>query len=897
MRRRRWLRGVLAVAVLLLSASWGLSHALHDGWAHRSLLASLTASFGRPVEVGYFDFSLLSGARLEAHSVTVSEDPRFGSEYFLRAERLTASPRWGKLLRGRLELGALSFSGASLNVVRAADGHWNIESWLPPAKKAPPEADGSALEPAATSSQGVLPAVRFEHINIDRGRINFKRGEEKLPFALVDVSGRLVQDGNGRWGIDLEAHPMRASVALQEAGTLRLRGAVAGTSARLQPAALALSWEQASLADAIRLAHGTDYGVRGRLEAEFSAAIQDSSGPDGIQSASSGWTIAGVIRLADLHRWDLVTRPTNPAINVSVTAAWAPDKQQLELIRCIVEAPHSRVTASGEMDWSHGWSPSLRLEDSRIGWEDLLAWRRAFLPDVAAGLAMEGTFALEATLAGWPLRIEEVALDSPGAVVRATTLAAPIHLGRIQTRFERGSLRLQPVEVLLPSAPATAESRSVGETPAPPSGVLRLEGLLGPFRPGDPPSEWNYRLTLSGETARAQDLVAVAAAFGGPASAEWMVEGPAALQLAWTGTLRRGTSRLHGTLQLDGLQLSSVLMNQPLLVTSASVDLRPDVTRVRLDSAEALGAHWKGSLEWRAEKEAWDFDLSADRLDAAELNRWLGPRARPSFLRRMLPFAGSSRAASAREAALANFQAHGRLRVAELTINPLRVVSLDAQAQLVGRDLVLRRVQGEFYGGRVTGEFEARLSGAPTYAFRGHIARTNLAALAAATAPLAGRFAGLASGELTLAARGIERKDLLASLEGGGTLDVRDAVIRGPDLLSEFEDVVSEPQAGSEGYFGGATGSFRVVGGSVHLEQFLFAGHDEQFEVVGKVDFTRRLDLRIQSIRSADGGVAGTGIGVGGDAWVVGGTMEAPQVTRQTRIARDGTDSAALRLQ
>ena len=77
-----------------VAASAGLSRALRTNAARRYLIAHLVASFGRPVEVARFDFSLLDGARLEAHSVTVAEDPHFGNEYFLRAETLTAGLRW-----------------------------------------------------------------------------------------------------------------------------------------------------------------------------------------------------------------------------------------------------------------------------------------------------------------------------------------------------------------------------------------------------------------------------------------------------------------------------------------------------------------------------------------------------------------------------------------------------------------------------------------------------------------------------------------------------------------------------------------------------------------------------------------------------------------------------------
>ena len=153
--RRRWRRFVLLSLAGLLIASFGLSLALQDGWARRSLLARLAASFGRPVEVGRFGFNLLSGLRLEAQSVTVSEDPRFGQEYFLRAERLTASVRWTALARGRFEFDTVSLTRPSLNLVRTADGRWNIESWLPPS-----EPDAFFFHAPVVTRSTASPSVR-----------------------------------------------------------------------------------------------------------------------------------------------------------------------------------------------------------------------------------------------------------------------------------------------------------------------------------------------------------------------------------------------------------------------------------------------------------------------------------------------------------------------------------------------------------------------------------------------------------------------------------------------------------------------------------------------------------------------------------------------------------------
>lgn len=889
MRKWNWLRVVLAMAAILLAASWGLSLALHEGLARRFLLARLSASFGRPVEVGHFDFSLLHGPRLEVRSVSVMEDPRFGAEYFLRADELAASPQWSELLRGRLEFGNVSLTGASLNLVRASDGHWNIESWLPlalPSGKAQ-----SSASAAAAALQRLEAAVRLKDIQIGAGRINFKQGVTKLAFALVDVRGQLDQDNAGRWSIDLQARPVRASVVPQEEGTLRVQGTVAGTSARLRPATLALSWEDASIADAMRLARGSDYGLRGTLAAEFTATIDDSPAESG--AAASGWKISGGLRLAQLHRWDLAERMGDPAVNVSVTAEWRPGERELQLISGVIEAPHSRVSAAGEMSWQRGFSQSLRMV-SGVGLEDVLAWRRAFLPG-AENLTAQGTIGVNAKVAGWPPRLEEIALESSGATLRADTLSAAIRFGPMKAELKHEMLVISPVDVRLPGAVAQRGQRNSGEPEGPPSGSLRVEGTLGPVRPNVAAGDWTYHLAVSGETSRAQDLVAIGEALGRPANTEWSVEGAAAVHLTWSGAIRQGMSAPLGTIKLDGLQVSSVLMNEPVIVESAGIELRPGARRVQLDDARAFGAVWKGSLDRRAGDPNWTFDLSANRLEAAMFGEWLAPRATAGLFSRVLPSAAQPRTAAVRELALARLVARGRLRAGEVALGSLHLTNLDADAAMDGRQMTLHRVQSEFYGGRLTGDFAARLSAAPTFDFRGQVARTDLAALAAVAPSLAGRFAGLASGDLTLSARGGSAADLSKSLEGQGVLRIRDAVLRGFDFSSAEEEspVDSLPRGGD--HFGGASAKFHFAPGSIRVDQLLFAGRDEQFELSGNVDFARRLDLRIQSIASGAGSGADPDLVARRDVWTVGGTLDAPQISRQTRVARDSALPAARR--
>lgn len=886
--KRRWRRLVLLSLAGLLTASFGLSLALEDGWAHRSLLARLAASFGRPVEVGRLGFNLLSGLRLEAQSVSVADDPQFGYEYFLRAERLTASVRWSALIHGRFEFDTVSLTRPSLNLVRLADGRWNIESWLPPLQPAEPAAHSAAGASAVPRTASAITA-RLSRIEVDRGRINFKRDSRKLPVALVAVSGHLDQDGAGHWNIDLEADPMRAPAALQQAGTLRLRGVVGGVSARLRPADLALTWEQASLADLTRLLRGRDYGVRGTLDAQLSARIEDAS-PD--SAALGEWAIEGTIRLQGVHGWALAGRSQDPGANVNFQAQWRPGAPHLVISRCLLEAPQSRLNATIDLDWSQGFRPVVQVSSSRVALADLLAWRRALVSGIADDLAVEGALDAQATLSGWPLRIERLALASPGAEIRSAALPGPIRLGPVLTRWVNHSLILRPVSVELPAAAAGADAPNVvalsavapNEAGASPlsAGTLRVGGSFGPLPALNELRDARYRVAVSGSTRRAQDLLVVARAWGWSTSSGWTAEGPVSLQLAWTGALRTGTSTANGTIEARGLQLTTALMNQPLLVSSASIELRRGRRRVNLAAVQALGANWTGSLLAPADAGPWNFDLSADRLDTADLDKWLGSPARPNLLRRMLPFAATapSGESPARGDALDRLQARGRLRVGELLLAPLRmgnIEKLDAQAVIQGPSIVLRRARAELYGGQLTGYFEARWSAEPAYSFDGQFLRVDLRDLAAA-ASLPGRVTGSASGELRLAARGMDRAALAASLRGQGLLRVREVSLGQIEWTPGVAETAAghEPGLGSRRY--SVTTRFQVGDGRVQLDQFLLARSDEQIEITGSVDFARRLDLRVQSLPRP---VTAAGGSLGGehDSWTVGGTLDAPRIT------------------
>jgi len=867
MLRNRLLRCSALPLLLIAVASWSFSFALQAGWLRHSLSARLTATFGRPVEVAHFGFTILGGPQFEADSVTVSEDPRFGQEYFLRADRLTARLRLVALLHGRMEFDRLSLSRPSLNLVRSANGEWNVQTWLPPT---------DAQMPIHVYRPPAELAAHASQIDIDAGRINFKKGAEKLPFALVDVSGSLNLQNTGRWYLDLQAQPMRAAVVLQRSGTLHMQGTVGGTSARLQPADLRLSWQNASLADAARLTRGTDYGLRGMLDADFVAHI--SRADEG--GMASTWKVQGGLRFQGIHRWDLAGHPDNPAVNVKLTAVLHPGESRLEIDHWLVEAPHSNLNGDSNIDWSHAFNPEVRLLASSIGFPDLVTWSRAFFPSLAEDLDMNGTAALEGKFSGWPLRIEDLSVSSDGAFVRSNnSRLPPIRVGQVHAAWSHSSLALPPVSVRVLYPALSRASRGVqSDTIA--AALFHIDGVLGPIHAGDSLREWPYRATISGQTARLQDVRAVLAALGRQFAPTWNVEGPASLLLVVSGALRQHTAIVHGQLNVHNLSLTNSAMDEPILVSVATVEFSPGERRVEIAGMEALDGRWKGSLQRKSEEENWTFDLSADRLDLEQLGHGLAQN-RQGLLYRLLPFGDAAGLAPQTEAAIARISAQGRLHLDELAIGASRLDNLDATADLQNGNLTLRRAQADLYGGRLDGEFRAQLGTELRYGFRGQVDRTDLSALAAVTSIKHG-FGGLGSGEIAFSARGLGRQALLASLEGEGFLHVQDATVELPDLPPDSADTSFQEIAGNR--FRNSTVSFRVENGQIRVDPWLLSGREKQLEIVGDIDFSRRLNLQVRSLLRSDR-ISSASEVAGDDVWVLGGTLDAPQIIREERVS------------
>lgn len=820
MRRRASRRRVLKWIVFLLACIWpadiGISLVIQHTGIKRRLTSHLEAAFGRKVEVGRYNFSLWGGPALEAQSVTVAEDPRFGNEYFLRAESLRVELGWQRLLRGHVELGTLSLTRPSLNLVRNADGIWNLAEWLPQ------PAAGRRLSSQVGPVRPASSEIRFRKIKVESGRINFKQGDTKLPFAFTDVEGTVETENSGTWRIDLKAAPSRAAVLVQRPGTLHLTGHVGGTSSRLRPARLDLSWSEASITDMLRLVRSYDYGVHGAIGLSISA-----------QTQGDAWMLQGRAELRELHRWDLTLRDDNPSLNIIAKAKFDPANPVLELTEVALEAPHSYVHATGMLNWNRPANvhapnsnfSQMRIVSAGVDLGDMLVWIRAFRPGVADSLQLHGLAKLEMDLRGWPLRLESGSAAINGAELTGASLRVPVRLGSTTLKYDPKGIDFTPATV------------SFGVVNRQPEGSLRIEANAK-FVP-----RFSSTLHLTGSLAQTRDLIASVGMLGWNISNGWDLAGPIRCDLQWRGASYPWQAQATGTIELGseatGATLRVPFLNHTIEQIRGRADLKPGERRLTLSSAQAFGARWTGVFNRRDADTEWKVNLSAGALTAADMDRWLNPRWQESFFDRMLPFLNSRSAGSP---VLEGLQASGRLTLDQFTLTTFAIRRLQSDLKIDGRRIELSNAKAQFYGGEIGGTFDANLQVNPVYSATLDFSQIDLHALGAAVPGLANLFAGSASGVISFGARGASRDDLLTSLECKGSALVKAPELRNVNLMESLRDSVRRPGTSA---FQAASASFVCSDGKLQIQDLTLTSASSEIRGSGSVDSNRNMDFRL----------------------------------------------------
>lgn len=820
------------IVILIILLQSGVSFLARTRRMHVYLVAQLEKAFGRQVEVGSFDARILPSPQLSADRVTVGEDPAFGHEYFLRADQLRAGVRWLGLLRGHFEFGTMSLTRPSLILVRNAEGRWNLERWLPPAKSAAPQ-DSRVFGPSLPSA----PVNRLERIEFDDGRINFKALDDKLPFAFTSVSGSVEQISPGRWQLQLEAQPWRSGVSLQSAGTIKVQGDVAGTSARLQPAQIAAHWSDASLADAFRLLRGQDYGIRGTFALDVMVKSGTAAG-----DAPGDWKFLVQGNARQIHRWDLTERPDNPRLNVNVNGRWNIGTATMVAEEFVAEAPRSNVRGIFRLTGGTTPSSELRVDSLGVQASDLLAWYRAFHSDVAEGVTAEQFFTGGMIVRGWPLSLESAAISSSGGIVKLPGLADPMRIGPFSGGRERGALSIGPVRIALGGdvrevmAPKRRRVALAMDNAADLTFVHDLNTQAG-------------SISVEGNIHRVEDFLKLSATLGRQLNYGWELTGQATAAAKWEWK-KLFDGQWSGRVGFSRANLTVAGLNQPLKLLESELDWIDGRRVARIVKVEGFGGLWTGNIEEVASTRAglgpqWNFHLYADQLNAADLDRWVGPRARPSWLQRLLPqlLGGSAPSAPASEL-VRRINAEGELGIAQLTIEKLRLSKVLARGSLHDLQLDIREAQADWAGGKVGAKISARFLPRPSYQIEAKLDHVKLSQLPG-TGRIAERLGGSASGNLELKTTGVGREELLGKLAGHGDFQLDQVEFRGWDVNASVAD--GAVQTGVSRWPAGE-GSLLLKNSSITLEDFHLDGARQLTLVNGTLSFARIADLSIETV-------------------------------------------------
>lgn len=280
---RSFLRRALRVAALALLAIGILCAAAPFISASRfagAIQRNLEASLGRRVDFNAAHFTLFTGPGFALENVTIHEDPRYGIEPFAHATELVAHLRLDKLIRGKIRFSSLRLVEPSLNLVKRADGTWNIVEMVE--RLAAPRG---------------MPLNLFPAFEIADARINFKFGTHKTTLYITDSDFTVYPERSGKLFMTFSGSPARTDRAGNGFGHLRgtANWYFAPRSRHANQLEADIIIDPSNVGELTTLIQGYDIGVHGTASSHLRV-----SGP------ATALRITGELHFTDIHRWDLL---------------------------------------------------------------------------------------------------------------------------------------------------------------------------------------------------------------------------------------------------------------------------------------------------------------------------------------------------------------------------------------------------------------------------------------------------------------------------------------------------------------------------------------------------------------------------------------------------------------
>jgi hypothetical protein len=837
-------RGVVLVCVLL-----GLVLFLVRPGATRlktRIATSIGTALQRQVEIGRVHIRFLPRPGFDLENFVVHDDPSFGAEPVLRAQDVAAYLRLTSLLHGHLEIARLSLTEPSFNIVRREDGHWNIENFL--------ERTATITRAAAKSSSESHPAMPY--IEADRGRINFKIGREKKPFAITDADYAFWQESQNTWGMRLKGQPVRTDFNVTDTGQLQMSGSWAGADVLSQtPLRFNLQWEGAQLGQFSKLLSGRDKGWRGAMN----VSIGGTGTPADLH-------IAADAALLDFRRYD-IPESARLELKTHCDARYQVADHSLHEILCQSPVGDGQLSLRGNItNLSAPTHYEARLSAASVPLDALLSFLRRAKKNLPDDLQADGTVDGQ-----FKLNVEGASVSIEG---RGQT--TEFHL---RTQTARNDLTFDAIPFSVISGPqarlvkrtrAAGAHASQGIEPLPPE-QTRL--VIGPFpvKLGRPvPASvqgWfarsGYGFSLKGD-ADLQRLVSLARAAGLPA-VQPAATGSARLDLeiagVWSGF---PGPEITGKAELHQVRAEFRGLSAPVEIASAKLTLNERQTHVEALSVSAAGTEWTGTLDLPrgcpgAEPCRLTFDLHADVISTDLIHEWLVSRTAKQPW-----YEFPTSAVLSGPPLLASIRASGTLTADHVLIRDLSADHCTAKVELEQGKLRLSDLRADVLGGEHHGEWRADFNvKPPTYSGTGTFDGISLSHLADVMHE--NWISGTADARYELAFSGLSASEVAESAKGTLQFDARDGI------LPRFA-LASTPLRIRR-----FTGVLDLAHGEFTLQDAKLQSPAANYLMTGSASMAQRLDLKL--------------VQKGSTAFTVTGTLADPRVV----AVRHAETQAALK--
>lgn len=281
------------------------------------------------------------------------------------------------------------------------------------------------------------------------------------------------------------------------------------------------------------------------------------------------------------------------------------------------------------------------------------------------------------------------------------------------------------------------------------------------------------KLSLPG--ADMAELLALSQVFGGPdatgtgtVSLDLKLQGPAA------------TPEYSGTAALRDVTLNLASLTKPVSIKTAAIRLDGRSAAISNLDASLAGTNVRGTASvTNFASPSFKFDLSADKLDAAEWQQLSAPSASSSSR-------SSSPPPSAPPSAIF---AQGSLHIGTLISQGLQLTEVQAQALYLNKQLTLSPLTATLFGGTQTGRLIADLrSDVPSVSLDIKMVGVEANQLLSATSSIRNRLYGAlaANGGLTMR---LGSGDMPKSLNGRLSANLANGRLTGTNILKELAGV------------------------------------------------------------------------------------------------------------